>query len=518
MFIKYLLVLIVLSLTMLCGCGSSGSDNASQTPSFSVSIQITGLSNEVTLINSGADQQVITKNGLFTFPTLLSDGEPYEILVVKQPEEQICTVKDGSGIVTGGDISDVLVTCQTIPDLEMVSVASNGVQGTGRSWGGVLNSNGRYVAFESYSSSLTDGDNNASCDVFVHDRVTDKTTVVSVASDGSPGNDHSHDPSLSDDGRYLTFGSFASNFFAEDANGAMDIFLHDRNTLQTSIVSVSNGGFLGNGRSSNPIISANGRYIAFSSEASNLVENDTNNAEDVFLYDHLTGEISRISVSSDGEEGNDSSILQSLSKEGRFIGFSSVASNLVDGDLNGCSDAFIHDRQTGETSLISVASDGTQGNNDSFPESLSADGRYVSFASYASNLVSEDINNSLDVFIHDRVTRETEKVSVSSGATQGNEESWDSDISADGRFVAFVSRADNLVIADDNNKYDIFVHDRTLSETFRVSVSRDNLEGDDDSMFPSFSSDGRFIVFSSLAGNLVDEDSDLNYDVFVRKL
>jgi Tol biopolymer transport system component len=225
--------------------------------------------------------------------------------------------------------------------------------------------------------------------------------LVSVASDGTQGNSHSVSPSISADGRYVAFSSLASNLVPGDTNGKQDIFVHDRLTGQTTRVSVASDGTQGNGDSDFASISADGRYVAFSSLASNLVAGDTNGTWDVFVHDRLTGQTTRVSVASDGTQGNEDSIGVEISADGRYVAFTSLASNLVAGDTNGTWDVFVHDRLTGQTTRVSVASDGTEGNGHSlYGLSISADGRYVAFASVASNLVSGDANGGItDAFI-----------------------------------------------------------------------------------------------------------------------
>src|SRR3989344_1183863 len=217
------------------------------------------------------------------------------------------------------------------------------------------------------------------------------TEMVSVASDGTQGNDVSFNSSISADGRYVVFGSYASNLVNGDTNNTDDVFIHDRQTGQTTRVSISSSGIQGNDFSTGASISADGRYVAFQSMASNLVSNDTNNAMDIFVHDRQTSETTRVSVASDGTEANGmSSNYATISSGGRFIGFSSEASNLVSGDTNGVWDVFIHDRQGGQTTRVSASSSGIQGNNVSAGGAFSADARYVTFWSQANNLVSGD--------------------------------------------------------------------------------------------------------------------------------
>lgn len=214
------------------------------------------------------------------------------------------------------------------------------------------------------------------------------TTRVSIATNGIQGNDYSYSSSISADGRYVAFMSSASNLVSGDINGTDDIFVHDRQTGQTSRVSVTTDGTQGNDSSDRPAISGDGRYVVFESSASNLVSGDTNGYLDVFVHDRQIGQTSRVSVASDGTQGNDFSKGSSISADGRYVAFMSSTSNLVSGDTNNSWDTFVHDRQTGQTSRVSIATDGTQGNYHSFGTSISNDGRYVTFVSIASNLVT----------------------------------------------------------------------------------------------------------------------------------
>ena len=341
-------------------------------------------------------------------------------------------------------------------DTTRASVASDGAQGNSDSYYPSISADGRYVAFQSDASNLVSGDTNGSPDVFVHDRQSGQTKRVSVASDGTQGSGSY--PSISADGRYVAFMSAASNLVSGDTC-CSDIFVHDRQSGQTTRVSVASDGTQGNSGSEYPSISADGRYVAFRSYASNLVSGDTNGAVDIFVHDRQSGQTERVSVASDGVQGNDYSSYLSISADGRYVAFRSSASNLVSGDTNGYWDIFVHDRQSGGTTRVSLASDGAQGNYGSSYPSISADGRYVAFMSAASNLVSGDTCCS-DIFVHDRQSGQTTRVSVASDGAQGNNHSWYPSISADGRYVAFHSYASNLVSGDTNSAPDVFVHDR----------------------------------------------------------
>ena len=403
-----------------------------------------------------------------------------------------------------------------------LSVASGGMQGNSSSLEPSLSADGRYVGFASVASTLVAGDTNGASDVFVHDRQTGETRRVSVASDGTQGNSQSIEPWLSVDGRYVAFASVASTLVAGDTNGVYDVFVHDRQTGETQRVSVASNGAQGNLESHQPSLSADGRYVAFPSLATTLVAGDANGTRDVFVHDRQTGETQRVSVASDGTPGNGASGTTanqtterpSLSADGRYVAFSSLASTLVAGDSNGALDVFVHDRHTGETQRVSVAIDGTQGNGASDQPSLSADGRYVAFSSLARTLVPGGTSGPQHVFVHDRQTGETGLVSAASDGTHGNRTSIQASLSADGRYVAFASLASTLIAGDTNGVFDVFVHDRQTGQMRRVSVARDGTQGNLSSQLPSLSADGGSVAFQSDAA-LAAGDTNNAIDVFV---
>ena len=289
----------------------------------------------------------------------------------------------------------------------------------------------------------------------------------------------------------------------------------------TERVSVDSTGNEGNGDSVSPTISGDGRYVAFSSWASNLVPSDTNYSDDVFVHDRQTGATERVSVDSAGGQSNGDSGWPVISGDGRYVAFGSGASNLISGDTSGLWDVFVHDRQTGATERVSLDSAGNQASG-TYPGSLgpaiSSGGRYVAFESRATNLVPDDTNGTQDVFVHDRQTGITERVSVDSSGNQGNDGSFSPAVSGDGRYVAFESRASNLVPCDANGDGDVFVHDRQAGGTERLSVDSAGSQGDYQSLWPAISADGRYVAFMSGASNLVPGDANCWSDVFVREL
>jgi Tol biopolymer transport system component len=407
---------------------------------------------------------------------------------------------------------------------ERVSVASQSTAGgDNESMLASVSADGRYVAFWSRASNLVPGDTNDTNDVFVHDRATGTTERVSVDSRErqSVGGDRDGlldinfgRPVISADGRYVAFATSATNLAKGDRNQTVDIFLRDRAAGTTERVSMADRKTEANGESSHPAISPDGRFIAYSSYADNLVPGDTGFAKDVFMLDRQTGTTERVSVNSAGEQANNDSDRAAISADGRFVAFDSSASNLVSGDDDGAFDVFLRDRQAGTTEGVSVVA--VEFGNTSISPAISADGRFVAFESWESGLVPDDTNNSFDIFVRDRVTGTLERVSVDSAGVQGDDWSLSPAISADGRFVAFQSFAGNLVVGDTNFDYDIFVHDRQAHTTIRASVRTDGTEGGLSlgSHNASISADGQVIAFDSEAA-LAPEDTEFPVDIYV---
>jgi hypothetical protein len=265
--------------------------------------------------------------------------------------------------------------------------------------------------------------------------------------------------SISGDGRYVLFDSWATNLVAgtTTVNG---VYVHDRQTGVTTRVSVNSSGEESNADASLGTISADGRWVSFSSSATNLVPNDTNGASDVFLHDRQTGETTCVSVDPNGLPGNQFSSHSALSTDARYVAYRSAATNLVPGDTNLAVDVFVYERLTGDVTRESVDSSGVQATGDSFEPSLSADGRFVAFHSDAANLVASDTNAALDVFVRDRSTNQTTCASVTQSGNVGDAQSYQASISPDGRYVAFASEASLLVLGDANLVLDVYLRDR----------------------------------------------------------
>jgi Tol biopolymer transport system component len=385
-------------------------------------------------------------------------------------------------------------------------------------FGIAISADGRFVAFDTAAGDLAPGDTNGTVDVFIRDRLRLTTTRVSVSSAGEQGFDVSAEPALSADGRFVVFTSDADNLVPGDTNGLRDVFIHDLLTRTTERLSESSLGAEGNGTSgiSAPSISATGRLVVFDSAASNLVPNDQNGEPDVFLHDRLSGLTTRVSVPPGGAEANGASSMPVISAEGRFAAFASTATNLVPGDAGLAPGVFVADLDTGAIERASVSSTGEPARLLSGLPSISGNGRVVSFLSLADNLVPGDTNATFDVFVRDRVAGLTTRASVSSTGTQSNGVSSSAAISASGRFVVFESRASNLVPDDTNQARDVFVRDLAAGETLRVNLSAADDQTDSTSRRVAISGDGAVVAFGSAATNLVSGDRNDLFDVFVR--
>ena len=307
--------------------------------------------------------------------------------------------------------------------------------------------------------------------------------------------DTSYAPSVSADGRYTAFYSYAGNLVPGDIDGLPDVFVYDRQTGQTEMVSIDDVGNNVFGYFYNPSISDDGRYVAFSGWTWGLVNDYTDWRSDIYVHDRQTGVNSRISVKSNGDQANGDSYDPYLSADGVYVVFYSYANNLVTGDTNGTADVFLHNRSTGVTSRVSVKATNTQANGGSYGASISANGRYIAFGSDATNLVTGDTNGSVDVFVRDVTAKTTTRVSVGGGGAQGNDWSSDAVISDNGRYVAFASAADNLTPDDGDSASDIFIRDRQTNTTMLVSRDAAGNPSDGWAQVPSLSADGSLVAF-----------------------
>jgi uncharacterized repeat protein (TIGR01451 family) len=373
-----------------------------------------------------------------------------------------------------------------------------------------LSADGRYIALTAPASFIGS--------IFVYDRIANTATNI------LPTNANGTTPEISANGRYVVFRSSATNLISNDANGVTtDIFVYDRQNQTFELISKSSQGLQGNDLSYFSAISADGNVIAFSSAASNLVANDTNGYADIFVHNRKTGKTSRVSVSSSGTEGNSgigATGTLDISGDGRYVVFSSPSNNLASNDTNTTEDIFLYDTKTATTTAVSaiVRDTPTSVSGKSTQPSISGDGRFIAFQSGSSKLVATDTDDFVsDIFVYDRVTKLNSKVTVNS-----NGQSVLPHISADGRFVAFLSQASNLVVNDTNNAWDTFLYDRKTGKTSRINVTSTGLQSLGDAIpsyvaRPDLSADGRFIAFESGAKDLTSDDADSAMtDVFLR--
>jgi hypothetical protein len=343
------------------------------------------------------------------------------------------------------------------------------------------------------------------------------TQRVSVATSGVGGNTTSSQPIVSADGHFVAFVSYATNLVANDTNNAGDAFVRDTVAGTTERVSVSADGEQGNANVNQVWMTPDGRYVAFSAYASNLVPNDTNNAADIFITDRVAGTIERVSVDSTGQQSNNDSQVPAMSPDGRYVVFESVASNLVpdDGTANDF-DVFLHDRQTGSTERVSLSVTGGDPDSGSRGPRVSADGRYVAFFSAATNLVADDAKDWLDVFVRDRQAGTTTLATVDSNGqplTTGGYAGLRVGMTPDGGLIAFHSSSPELV---GTASLQAVVRNLATETTEVVSTTTSGAMPNGFSEDPGLSDDGRYVAFWSDASDLVPGDTNGRYDVFVR--
>lgn len=351
-----------------------------------------------------------------------------------------------------------------------------------------------------------------------------RTVRVRLAATLNPDGSSSQ-PSLSGDARRVAFASQATNLVAADANGKVsDVFVYDQATSAVELVSAGPNGEAADGRSQQPVLDHDGSHVAFTSYAKNLVPGDRNDAADVFVLVPGTGLV-RASVSDEGDEADGPSYEPDISADGRYVAFTSNADNLVEGDANGEADVFVRDLLTGVTVLVSASHRDRQTDRSADGESsapaISPDGGHVSFSSDAPDVVEGDGNHRQDVFLRDVTAGRTQMVSLARGGRTGQNRAMAggfaavSDVSRDGKFVAFESDATNLAGRDRNRRTDVFVRDTAQQSTRRVSVSTTNEEASGASVLPRITPDGRYVAFSSRADDLVAKNT-VGLDVFVR--
>jgi Tol biopolymer transport system component len=380
-------------------------------------------------------------------------------------------------------------------------------------YGRSISADGRFVTFQS-KHAFVEPDTNKYPDVFVHDRQTGETKLISIDGNGAAGT--GDQPAISADGLHVSFTSYGYSLVHNPTSGTYDVYVRDHEHGVMTLASVNSAGQAGNSASYFSSISGDGTQVAFQSYATNLASGDTNGANDIFVRDLQHSLTTRVSVATNGAQANAQSFHAAISADGRHVAFASDATNLVPGDTNGTQDVFVHDRGSGATGRVSVDSSGAQASGRSTHPVLSADGRFVAFVSEAPDLVAGDTNGAADVFVHDRQSGQTRRVSIGPSGLQSTAPSGTPAISADGSRVAFQSDASNLVLGDTNGATDAFLHDLATGRTERLSVDSDLVQGNGPSGMPSLSADGRLAAFQSGASNLIMGDTNGVPDVFVR--
>ena len=402
-------------------------------------------------------------------------------------------------------------------ELSLVSVSATGQQPDQSSFSADVTADGRWVAFVSRGTNLVPDDTNGTRDLFVRNMETGEITRINTGpagqqTDGAPGR-----PQISADGRHVVYYNTSDAILEADANGFTDIYLFDRETGANELISVSSTEAQANGDSFFARLTDDGRYVVFRSAASNLVPGDTNGFDDVFVRDRQLGETYRVSVSSSGDEGNSAPYTACISNDGRFVTFGSDATNLVAGGSTNHFNVYLHDRLTAETTLVSSGPGGQGGDALSWQPRISGDGKWITYESRATDLVVGDANGVKDVFVCDVQSGQTSRVSVNEAGEQGDNDSEDPSISDDGRYITYASQADNLVAGVISGGFDenVFVHDRMTGTVTLASIGPQGQVGDDGfADDPQISPEGRWVVFSTRSA-LVNEDVNGNTDVFI---
>ncbi|MEM9531103.1 MAG: hypothetical protein AAGA23_09290 [Pseudomonadota bacterium] len=416
-------------------------------------------------------------------------------------------------------LTAVLATPLGAGAAERVSLANDGSEADSFSQEASVSEDGRFVTFQSAASNFAPGDEpppmstfgTAQADIFVFDTQTQTIELVSRGLDGAPANGNS-DPSISGDGRYVAFVSSADNLVADDLNDAGDIFVYDRETQTLERINEGPGGEDADGLNDETAISFDGGAVAFESTAPNLVADDTNDLRDIFVWSRA-GSIERVSVAQDGSEADGISDQPAISRDGRFVAFESNATNLVADDTNGRRDIFLVDRELGTIERIDVTADGTESDANSEHPSISADGRFVAFESRATNLVPDVLNGSNNIFVKDRATGAVSLISQSTDGVSADAFcEWPS-ISPDGQLVVFDCPATTLTSIDTGSRESVYLRDLRSGTTSLISTGVSDPSGNDRSFRPSMGIDA--VAFASLATNLVADDNNGFEDIFV---
>lgn len=419
-------------------------------------------------------------------------------------------------VSTAAMLSETAAPLAAAQSIERVSVGAGGDIPYMSSSANDLTPDGRFAAFDSYARNLVSRDRNGANDVFRRELATGVLLRFSVATSGAEGDSHSFLLRLSSDGSIGAFQSESTNLVSGDTNNVTDIFLRDTNAATTERISVRSNGAQGNGRSYDASISGDGALVAFTSDATNLVSGDTNGLSDVFLVDRAAGRTRLVSVALGGAPANGRSSASHVSRDGRFVLFASAASNLVAGDGNGSTDLFLYDVATRTVSLAVATADGGFPRRGSVAGAISTDGRFLAFESASDDFGPLDTNGFDDVYVLDRSDGSIVRASLGPGGVEPQADGVPAAVSQDGRFVAWWTAA--LELFDDKSSLfaETYVWDRTLGANVLASYTHDGAYADFDVLPVAISDDGSALLVGSGASNLVADDKNNTGDAFVR--
>jgi PKD repeat protein len=406
-------------------------------------------------------------------------------------------------------------TATSLLSIQPPATIGNGPSQTSGSSGSSFSGDGNLFVFSSDADNLVDGDTNAATDVFLKNLTTGAITRISIAPGGEQGNGSSFFPSISADGTLVAFQSYASNLIANDTNGTADIFVKNLVNGAITLVSADIDGNIGNNFSSQPAISADGRFVAFSSTANNLHADDFEPTQDVYRKSLVTGAVDLVSITADGTKGNIDSGEPAISADGAYVAFSSNADNLAANDVNSSVDVFRKNFADGTLTLVSANEAGEIGNANSSGPMISALGDLIAFTSSADNLIPNDNNLQTDVFVKALTSQTVTRVSVTASGDELNGPSYGPTMTGDGRYVAFASDANNAVSGDSNSATDVFRRDLVDGSLTLVSRNDAGGFGNAAAQTPALRGDGRAVAFTSAASNFTTQDTNGQDNVFL---
>ncbi|MEW2252398.1 TolB family protein [Streptomyces sp. NPDC058733] len=405
-------------------------------------------------------------------------------------------------------------------DTVLVSVGLGGRPADGPSERASVSADGHLVVFTSHATNLVRGDRNHCTDVFLRDLTAGTTTRVDRGYDGSESDGCTGiDPIISSDGRYVVYSADSTNLVRGVRDGRSHIYRTDLRTGQTTLASAAADGTPGNGDSMRPTLSADGRYVAFATSADNLIPGDTPASTwDTVVRDMVTGKVVRTSAASDGTPGDAASDGTQISADGRYVTFFSNATNLVPGDTNKKVDEFLHDTATGRTTRLSVSAAGVESDQITIGGTISDDNRYVVLNSHATNLTAESPDTAQNhIYLQDLQEGTLRLIDKGADGVPAPGGTFWASISGDGRHIPMASAGPALVPGDTNGVRDIFVADLPDATLRRVSVGADGQQADAASYFPDADQHANAVVFTSYATNLVAGDTNGQPDVFVHR-